>query len=877
VNDGLGSDEDWVVSLQQLSANWADAACADGYEYAIGTTEGATDLVGWTSAGTATHVTRSNLTLQDGHAYYFSARAVTGADRGTPCSSDGITVDCNVPFSSVDPLPAEVNTLVFTVSWTGGDATSGVKWYDVQAKDGEGDWTNWVEQTTLNSSDFTGVDGHIYYFRSRALDNAGNSEAYPPSADTYTTVNLAGKPQVAWVHDGLTADVDWTNSATSLSASWAPASGGDGYEYAVGAAPADSDVVAWTAVGTQTNVTSSGLACLEGQTYYFSVRVVVGVTHGNAVSSDGIRVDLTPPSSAVDPLSPVSTVENFHVSWSGTDALSGIAGYNIQYKDGDGDWGDWFGWTSQTSADFPGEDGHTYYFRSRAGDLVGNVEAFPVVPDAQTTLALPPIPDIAWVNDGLGADEDWTDAQTEDSNGLSANWAAAAGVDGYQYAIGTAPGDTSFYPWGMGSVLADTFWTEREPWFKEDTTYYFSVRAVIGSRHGNPTCSDGVRVDLTPPESSVDALPEETNTLTFTVSWSGTDALSGVKHYTIRVSENSVTYVDWLVATDLTSADFTGEDGHAYYFQCGATDSAGNQEAYGAGPDAHTTTKCAYIYVRNWGAPGIGDGEFDMPTSVEVDAQGNVWVVDMDNDRVQKFSPDGAYLLQLGSEGGDDGEFARPNDVAFDDSGYIYVADTFNNRIQKFTATLTFVKKWGSMGPADGQVKYPYSLDVDDSGYVYVADTGNERVQKFTSKGVFIKAWGDSGSGEGQFRDCRGIAVDGSGMVYVSDAGNATIQKFTSDGTRLAGWGCPGSADGCLNTPYRLGLDDAGFLYVADCLNHRIQKFTADGAFVAKFGGFGEQEGKLDYPSGVALGDSGCVYTTEHVLNRVQKFWWSCP
>jgi hypothetical protein len=877
VNDGLGADEEWVVSLTELEANWA-GACADAYEYAIGASAGATDVVPWTSTGTATYVTRSGLTLADGHTYYFSARGVRGATTGAPTSSDGVTVDYNVPSSSVNPLPAEVTALTFTVSWSGTDATSSIKWYDIQAKDGNGDWTDWLTGTALTSSGFTGVDGHIYYFRSRAWDNAGNDEAYPASADASTTVNLAGKPQVAWVRDGLFGDVDWTNSTTTLSAEWAPATGGDGYEYAIGSSAGGADVADWTSAGTQTQVTHSGLALAEGQKCYFSVRVTVGAAHGAAVSSDGITVDITLPTSSIDPLPAVVTTERFLVTWTGRDALSGIWAYNIQYKDGDGEWGDIYGFNPATSFNFPAEDGHTYYLRSRAFDNAGNVEAFPDVPDAFTTVALPPVPQIAWVNDGLGADVDWSGGDIWNVE-LAANWAGAPGVDGYQEAIGTAPGDSSIMTWVYAGT--DTFasaWEFDDP-VTEGSTYYFSVRGFIGSRHGDWTSSDGVRLDLTDPTSSVDSLSEITNTKVFNVSWSGTDTPSGLKSYTIRVrdgGDGSGEYQDWLTATTQTSADFTAEDGHTYYFQSQATDSAGNQEDIHASADAWTTVTCAYVFHRKWGSEGIGDGEFDGAGGIAVDGSSNVWVTDIGNDRVQKFSTVGVYLGELGSPGTGDGEMFRPWDVAIDDSGYIYVVET-NHRIQKFTSAGSFSKKWGSWGPEEGNLKSAVALDVDDSGYVYVADTGNHRVQKFTSKGGFVKAWGDSGSGEGQFSNPRGLAVDGSGIVYVSDADNRTIQKFASDGTRIGGWGCWGGAEGCLNRPTAIALDDSGYVYVADTYNQRIQKFTAQGEFVATWGTWGTGDGELQWPQGIAVGDSGHIYTTEPNLNRIQEFGWSCP
>jgi len=103
---------------------------------------------------------------------------------------------------------------------------------------------------------------------------------------------------------------------------------------------------------------------------------------GGYASNDAviyITVDGTVPSSAVDPLGSAQTSTPFTITWSGSDNLSGIASYDVQYRDGaGGTWTDWVTGTSLTSASFTGQNGHTYCFRSRARDRAGNVEGYPV-------------------------------------------------------------------------------------------------------------------------------------------------------------------------------------------------------------------------------------------------------------------------------------------------------------------------------------------------------------------------------------------------------------------------------------------------------------------------------------------------------------------
>src|SRR5205814_1918932 len=156
------------------------------------------------------------------------------------------------------------------------------------------------------------------------------------------------------------------------------------------------------------------------------------------------------------------------------------------------------------------------------------------------------------------------------------------------------------------------------------------------------------------------------------------------------------------------------------------------------------------------------------PWGVAVDASGNVFVADGgDNERIQKFTNTGTFLLtfgwgvadgmaafetctcicQAGITGSGDGQFNGPVNIAVDSSGNVYVADTLNHRIQKFTSAGNFLTAWGSHGSTNGQFGYPEGVATDGSGNVYVADTQNYRIQKFTSTGTFLTKWGGSGSG----------------------------------------------------------------------------------------------------------------------------------
>jgi DNA-binding beta-propeller fold protein YncE len=284
--------------------------------------------------------------------------------------------------------------------------------------------------------------------------------------------------------------------------------------------------------------------------------------------------------------------------------------------------------------------------------------------------------------------------------------------------------------------------------------------------------------------------------------------------------------------------------------------------------------------VRIIGSRGVGVGQLNKPRSVAVDAQDNLYVVDMTG-RVQKFSSNGVFLLSWQMPQTDLG---KPKGMCRDRGGDIVVLEPHYQRVNVFSPQGQLLAQWGRRGTNAGEFTLPRAVAVDSRGDVFVSEYSVlDRVQRFahwtaavlgrsnSPSPQVLSSFGHSGNGPGEFNRPEGLCVDAQDRVYVADSCNHRIQVFASDGKFLRAYGKAGRGKGELSYPYDICVDAAGRQYVCEFGNSRIQVFDANDQPLEIIGGPGLAPGQFNNPWGMALDSAGNLYVADSQNHRVQK------
>lgn len=227
-------------------------------------------------------------------------------------------------------------------------------------------------------------------------------------------------------------------------------------------------------------------------------------------------------------------------------------------------------------------------------------------------------------------------------------------------------------------------------------------------------------------------------------------------------------------------------------------------------------------------------GRLVLPLGLDVDAKGNLYVVDSSTKQIQVYDRDGNFLRSLA---GPDW-FNRPAGIAVDAAGSrIYVVDTGgvqtnDHRVRVFDAQNgKHLMDIGKRGTGDGEFNLPRDVTIGKDDLLYVVDGGNFRVQVFKPDGTFVRVFGAIGRQSGQFSRPKEAATDVDGNVYIVDSAFGNFQIFSPDGKLLLAVGSRSERDGMAKymLPSGIAIDGDGRVYMVDQFFRKVDVYRPAG------------------------------------------------
>ncbi len=222
------------------------------------------------------------------------------------------------------------------------------------------------------------------------------------------------------------------------------------------------------------------------------------------------------------------------------------------------------------------------------------------------------------------------------------------------------------------------------------------------------------------------------------------------------------------------------------------------------------------VYQLRWGTSLNGNGLLDSAYCLSADTSNNIYVTETWTFRVTKFNNAGTILNYWGENGTGQGQFAAPKGIIVKGSE-VYVLDDNNKRIQKFDLSGNYLSEFSYVIPGDPSINYHSYLKIDTSGNLYILNHDENCIKKFSSNGTFIKKWGSNSYNPGGMPQPKNIAIYGN-TLYVTDFTREIIIAFDLDGNfkyEIYGY-TEGGTYKRLSDPSALAVDSSGNIYVSE-------------------------------------------------------------
>ncbi|CAF1494321.1 unnamed protein product, partial [Adineta steineri] len=244
------------------------------------------------------------------------------------------------------------------------------------------------------------------------------------------------------------------------------------------------------------------------------------------------------------------------------------------------------------------------------------------------------------------------------------------------------------------------------------------------------------------------------------------------------------------------------------------------------------------------GSAGVSSTQLKTPYSMALDSSNTLYIADRNNNRVQKVLMGSIIGTTIAGQSNGTGGSAlnclnTPSDIDVDVNGNIYVVDTNNHRVVFWptgSSSGTIVAGNGISGSSNNQLDTPYGIAHDwSSNIFYITDQNNHRVMRYFSNstsGTVVAGNNGAGLGTTQLYYPLGIYFDSSSnsLLIVNWVGHNVVRWVlgTNSWTLVVGTtGAAGSTSTMLQSPFDVTCDSMNNVYVADTGNHRIQFYLA--------------------------------------------------
>lgn len=277
----------------------------------------------------------------------------------------------------------------------------------------------------------------------------------------------------------------------------------------------------------------------------------------------------------------------------------------------------------------------------------------------------------------------------------------------------------------------------------------------------------------------------------------------------------------------------------------------------------NTIYSLTLIFLFSFGSTKIENISISNPQAISVDPKGNIYLVDTGNNRILKFDGNGQFMKSVGGFGWGKEQFDMPVDICAKSGLDIFVVDYNNQRIERYDKDLNYISSFYSneSNRDNLQFGYPRGISISIHGELTLIDSENNRLLRINSFGEPEFSFGDFAEGKGKLDNPFQIEIGADDRVYVSDKATDRIVVFDHFGNYLTEIGT-----GILRDPAGIFFDPKNRLWVANTGKKEILVFTPQGDLLGRWKAINSEIGVFKNPIDVVSFDNRLYILNENII-----------